>query len=102
MHRGVKRNSAFYTRAKTSRFSMKSRRQRRLSRQLIRILNYGDRGNDRVHVGKLEQFQDAWVYSGGNKPNAFVLAPDIMPHDHAQSRRIHVGNVGQVEDVSGV
>ena len=42
---------------------MKHRRQRRLSRQLIRILNYGDRGNDRVHVGKLEQFQDARLHS---------------------------------------
>lgn len=24
-----------------------------------------------------------------------------MPDDHAQARRIHVGNVGQVEDVNG-
>ena len=71
-----------------------------VSFQLTCFLNCGDYGNDRIHVSELEEFQDAWAHSGGNKPNAFVLAPDIMPDDHAQSRRIHVGNVGQVEDVN--
>src|SRR5450755_1607959 len=65
----------------------------------IRFLNRGGYGNGGVHSCHLEQFPYARAHSGGNQPDAFTVAAYIMPNDYAQAGRIHVGNVGQVENV---
>jgi hypothetical protein len=65
------------------------------------FLNGGVHGNERVQFGDSEPFQHAWAHSRGNHPQAFGMAPDILADDHAQPIPIHVGNVGQVEDVNG-
>ena len=66
----------------------------------IHFLNRGRHGKDRIQLGHLEQFQDARVRSGNNQPDASGLAADVMMDDHAQAGGIHVGNIGQVENLN--
>ncbi len=50
----------------------------------FRFLNRGGQGNEGVHLGQIEQLKDAWARPGGNNPDAFAMAPDILTDKHAR------------------
>jgi hypothetical protein len=52
-----------------------------------------------VGLGGLEKLKDAGCHPGSDEVDAFVLAADKVTDDKAKAARVHVGNLGEVEDI---
>ena len=61
-------------------------------------------GEQVVGLCGLEELENSGAHARGEEPHAFVLTPYEVPDDEAESAGVHVGDIGEVEDVdrSGV
>jgi len=63
-----------------------------------RFVHSGGHREKAVDFCGFEKLKNPRAHTGGDKLNAFVLAADEMTDDQAETTRVYIGNVGEIED----